>query len=231
MAIYISRQRSATYSMAFLFGGAKSASAKVDPIKEYQRELRHAQRSMDREDLKAAAQERSLVADITRQAKDQRLDQCKARARELIRLRTHRARLDAMKGHMKALSQQLSTVQGAHSMQAIMGKTTRLLQGLNRKMDVKSVHRMLFEYERQSTAFADSQEVVEESLDSMFEVDGEQEATDDAMLKVFEELGLDLSFGIAAARVGTSAPVNTEDLEARLNRLRTHSSSSAAGQQ
>ena len=217
--------------MAFLFGGAKSASVKVDPVKEYQREIRHAQRSMDREDIKAGAQERALLADITRQAKDQKLDQCKARARELIRLRSHRARLDAMKGHMNALGHQLSTVQSAQSMQAIMGKTTRLLQGLNKKMDVKSVHRMLFEYERQSTAFADSQEVVEESLDSMFEVDGEQEATDDAMLRVFEELGLDFSVGIGSAKVGLLAQVNTEDLEARLNKLRVHSSSSDAGQQ
>ena len=210
--------------MAFLFGGGKAlGAAKANPIKEYQRELRHAQRSMDREDLKAAAQERALVADILRQARDRKLDQCKARARELIRLRAHRSRLSTMKGHMSSLGQQLSTVQSAQSMQAIMGKTTRLLQRLHQKMDARAVHRMLVEYERQSTAFTASQEVVEETLDSMFEADGEQDATDDAMKSVFEELGLDLSANLGAARAGTSdlQDVDLSDIEARLNNLRS----------
>jgi charged multivesicular body protein 2A len=212
--------------MAFLFGGGggKASESKADPVKEYQRELRHAQRSMDREDIKAASQERVLLADIVRQAKDQRLDLCKARARELIRLRSHRARLGAMKGHMTTLGQQLSAVQGAQSMQAIMGKTTRLLQGLNKNMDVKTVHRMLMEYERQSTAFVSSQEVVEETLDSMFEVDGEGEATDEAMLKVFQEIGLDLSATMSSARPALDVS-GAESFESRLSRLRVASSS------
>lgn len=192
-------------------------------MKDYQRELRHAQRSIDREDIKAAGQERALLADIARQARAQRLDLCKARAKELIRLRAHRGRLESMKGHMTTLGQQLSTVQSAQSMQAIMGKTTSLLQGLNRKMDVKSVHRMLLEFERQSTAFTASQEVVEETLDSMFEVDDEGEATDDAMVKVFEEIGLDLSAEMSLARpsgllAGAQRP--SESIEARLSKLR-----------
>jgi charged multivesicular body protein 2B len=213
--------------MAFLFGGGKAlGAAKVDPIKEYQRDLRHAQRSMDREDLKAAAQERSLLADILRQAKDRKLDQCKARVRELIRLRGHRARMSTMKGHMTSLGQQLTTVQGAKSMQGIMSKTNRLLQGLNKTMDARAVHRMLIDYERQSSTFTASQEVVEETLDSMFETDGEQEATDDAMQGVLEELGLDLSFKLGAASAATSLQtedVDLADIEARLSRLKASS--------
>lgn len=211
--------------MAFLFGGAKSAASlsKSDPVKDYQRELRHAQRSLDREELKASAQERGLLVDILRQAKEQRLDLCKSRARDLIRLRAHRTRLQTMKSHMTALGQQLSSVQGAQSMQAIMGKTTRLLQGLNKKMDPLAVHRMLMDYERQSTAFTASQEVVEETLDSMFEVDGEGDATDEAMLKVFQEMGLDLTVGMSLARpVATvdEALPDLAEIEARLSRLR-----------
>jgi hypothetical protein len=208
--------------MAFLFGGGAARATRQDPVKEYQRELRHAQRSMDREDQKAAAQEKALLADIVRQAKERKLDQCKARVRELVRLRGHRGRITAMKGHMTSLGQQLSTVQSAKSMQTIMAKTTRLLQGLNKHMDAKAVQRMLYEYERQSTAFTDSQEIVEENLDSMFEADGEQEAIDDAMRGVFEELGLDLSVSMAQARAGTSVQdgVDIADIEARLSRLR-----------
>jgi hypothetical protein len=213
--------------MAFLFGGGKNqgSARQQDPAKEYQRELRHSQRSMDREDQKAAGQEKALLTDIVRQAKDRKMDQCKARVRELIRLRGHRARMSTMKGHMTSLGQQLATVQSAQSMQAIMGKTSRLLQGLNKKLDAKGMHRLLMDYERQTSTFTASQEVVEETLDSMFETDGEQEATDDAMRGVFEELGLDLAADFGAARAAPSRQqqddVDLADIEARLSRLRS----------
>jgi division protein CdvB (Snf7/Vps24/ESCRT-III family) len=210
--------------MAFLFGGGTAPATRQDPAKEYQRDLRHAQRSMDREDQKAAAREKLLLTDIMRQAKERKLEQCKTRVKELIRLRGHRARMSAMKGHMTSLGQQLASVQSAQSMQAIMGKTARLLQGLNKKMDAKGMHRLLMDYERQTSTFTASQEVVEETLDSMFETDGEQEATDDAMRGVFEELGLDLAADFGAARAVSSRQqddVDLADIEARLNRLRT----------
>ena len=59
---------------------------KKDPVKEHLKDLRHATRSMDREDIKAAAQEKTLAASITKLAKEQRLDLCKAKAKELARL-------------------------------------------------------------------------------------------------------------------------------------------------
>jgi charged multivesicular body protein 2B len=127
---------------------------------------------------------------------------------------------------MTSLGQQLTTVQGAKSMQGIMSKTNRLLQGLNKTMDARAVHRMLIDYERQSSTFTASQEVVEETLDSMFETDGEQEATDDAMQGVLEELGLDLSFKLGAASAATSLQtedVDLADIEARLSRLKASS--------
>ena len=107
-----------------------------------------------------------------------------------------------------------------------MGKTTRLLGALNRTMDPRAVHRMLMEFERHSTAMADGQEILHETLDSMFETDNEAAATDDAMAQVFQELGLDLQGRLAPlsgpSRVAPApaAPPSEEDLEARLNRLR-----------
>jgi division protein CdvB (Snf7/Vps24/ESCRT-III family) len=218
--------------MAFLFGGAPSkaaasASRPANPFREQQRDLRHGIRSLDREDLKAARDERAFKAEILKLARDQRLDLCKAKAREMIRLRCHRNRLTAIKFHMNSLAQQLATVQSTHQLQAVMGRTTRLLQGLNRSMDPRAVHRMLCEFERQSTAMTDSQEVLQETLDSMFETDDEASATDDAMAQVFQELGIDMQGRLAALpaqqqRAAQPEPPPPEgDLEARLNRLRT----------
>ena len=206
--------------MSFLFGGAPQT--KKDPVKEYQKDLRHSMRSMDREELKAASQERLLVSSITKLAKEQRFDLCKAKAKELVRLRAHRSRLVTMKGHMSTLQHQLSTVQSAKVMQETMAKTTHLLRSLNTRLDAKAIHRMLLEFERQSLAFGDGQEVLEETLDGIFEADNEQASTDQAVASVFQELGLEIEMGLG--RAGTDHSLHTipvSELEARLQSLRT----------
>lgn len=194
---------------------------KKDPVRDYQRELRHATRSMDREDIKAASQEKALTTSITKLAKEQRIDLCKAKAKELVRLRAHRHRIMTMKGHMATLQQQLSTVQSAKIMQETVAKTTHLLRGLNSRLDAQAIHRMLLEFERQSTSFADGQEIIEESLDGIFEADNEQASTDLAVAGVFHELGLETEMGMAAARSDPSLhPASESDLEARLQILK-----------
>lgn len=205
--------------MSFLFGGAPQV--KKDPVRDYQKELRHAMRSMDREDLKAASEEKALTTSITKHAKEQRVDLCKIKAKELIRLRAHRTRLATMKGHMTTLQQQLSTVQSAKVMQDTMAKTTQLLKNLNARIDAKSIHRMLMEYERQSVAFTDGQEVLEETLDGVFEAEGEQEQADQAVSSIFEELGLNLRLEMGSVKL-VPAPheAGEEDLEARLQSLK-----------
>lgn len=209
--------------MSFLFGGAPQT--KKDPVRDYQKDLRHATRSMEREDIKAMAQEKNLIASITKHAKEQRIDLCKIKAKELVRLRAHRSRLTTMKGHMATLSQQLSTVQGAKVMQETMAKTTHLLRNLNARLDAKAIHKMLLEYERQSATFSDGQEILEQTLDGMFEADDEQSATDEAVSSIFDELQLGLTLDLKACTAKQGPAKNAageEDLEARLHNLRAH---------
>jgi hypothetical protein len=68
------------------------------------------------------------------------------------------------------------------------------------------------------------QEIIDETLDGAFEVDGELDATSEAVLEVLEEAGLDMRGKIGAVgRTGgvkDGQPVDDEDLETRLQRLR-----------
>ena len=48
-------------------------------------------------------------------------------------------------------------------MQGTVAKPTHLLRGLNQRLDARSIHKMLQEFERNSTAFQDGQEILEET--------------------------------------------------------------------
>jgi division protein CdvB (Snf7/Vps24/ESCRT-III family) len=205
--------------MAFLFGGGRPVKPAPDPVREHRLELQRGTRAMDREDLKASRSEAVLKREIETHARLQRYDACQDKARELIRLRAHRARLSNIKGHMHSLDRQLATVQGGKQIQSVVLKTTQIMRNMNRTLDPRRVHHMLHEFERHSTALSMGQEIVEETLDSVFEVEGEGDATDDAMVAVFAELGLDQRV-VSRARGEPLAPPVEADMETRLARLR-----------
>jgi charged multivesicular body protein 2A len=215
--------------MAFLFGGARATNHEC--IKEYQRKISGSARGMEREIARLDIQEKSLQKELGKCAQESKIDMATTKAKEMVRLRAHRSRLYTMKGHMTGLAQQLLSVQSSTKMQETLGMTGRMLQALNARFDAVSVARMLADFEKQTVLMANTQSIVEDTLDSSFEVDGEQDATNDAVLQVLQEVGLDVQSRLkpspvsaeAASTTGGSSVDKDDDLDARLARLRPHS--------
>lgn len=205
--------------MAFLFGGSRPSGK--DSLRDYQRQIASNARGMEREVARLDLQEKSLQRDLAKCAAENKIDTATIKAREMVRLRAHRSRVQSMKGHMTGLAQQLQTVQSTTKIQETIAMTARMLQGLNARFDAGSVARMLAEFEKQNILMANKQEVVEDTLDCTFEVDGEQEATNEAVLGVLQEVGLDVQNRLKGpAGRDQVVPEDGESFEARLQRLR-----------
>ena len=204
--------------MAFLYGGAKPACK--DSLRDYQRKVAGSARGMEREIRKQDVQEKVLLRDLGKCAREGKIDLATGKAKEMVRLRAHRGRLYSMKEHMTGLAQQLQTVESSAKMQETIATTARMLQGLNARFDAPSVARMLAEFEKQNVLITQKQEIVDDTLDSAFEVDGETDATNEAVLDVLQEAGLDLRGKLASAGKGMT-DTELEDLDGRLQRLRT----------
>jgi charged multivesicular body protein 2A len=206
--------------MSFLYGGARPASQ--DSLRDYQRKIASAARGMEREIRRQDAQEKALERELSRCARDNNIEVATSKARELVRLRAHRGRLYTMKEHMTGLSQQLMSVQSSSRIQETLANTARMLHSLNARFDAPSVARMLADFERQNALITSKQEIVDDTLDSAFEADGEADATSEAVLSVLQGVGLDLRGRFGSAGKGASSELEggEEDLEARLQRLR-----------
>jgi len=207
--------------MAFLFGGARKESK--DSLHDYQRKIAGSARGMERELRKLDLQEKGMQLELGKHAKESKIDLATSKAKEMVRLRAHKTRLRTMKEHMTGLSQQLQTVQSSAKMQETIAVTAKMLQGLNARFDVTSVARMLMEFEKQNVLMAQKQELIEDTLDSAFEVDGEADATSEAVLDVLQEAGLDLRgklLGGGKTAGAASEDDDTGDLQERLQRLR-----------
>lgn len=205
--------------MAFLFGGAKPSSA--SSLKDYQRKVTGSARGVQREIGRLDGRETLLRRELDRLVKAGRVDEAKDKATELVRMRAHRDKLRRMGQHLHALSQQLQAVHTADKMQEILGTTGRMLQTLNSRLDAATVHRMLAEYERQNSLMTTKAEIVDDALDGMFEVDGEEQATSETVALVLMEAGLDTmaKLGRGPAK-GEERQSSDEELVARLQALR-----------
>lgn len=204
--------------MAFIFGGGRPANQ--DSLRDYQRRIAGSARGMEREIRRQDAQEGRLQKELAKCAQDSKIELATAKAKEMVRLRAHRARLYTMKEHMTGLSQQLQSVQSSAKMQETIAVTARMLQGLNARFDAPAVARMLSDFEKQNVLITSKQEIVEDTLDSAFEVDGEIDATNEAVLDVLQGVGLDLRGRLGAPREGGLELVKSDDLDERLQRLR-----------
>jgi len=82
---------------------------------------------------------------------------------------------------------------------------------------------MLLEFERQTLAFGNKQEVLEETLDGIFEADNEQSNTDQALASVFQELGLEIEMSLGRPtetdQHSLHHTIPVSELEARLHSL------------
>jgi hypothetical protein len=175
--------------MSLVFGGKRESRA-MD-IRDYIREVQRHVRSMDREQNKNLRSEALIVKEIYKYAQKNDMTMAKMKAKELVRSRAFRRRLAVTQQGLQCLAQELSILRSAQHSQDVIEKTSKILQILNSKMDLKGAYKMLREFEMQNLHISEKQDLINESLDNIFDVDNSE--VDVAMSDVFEELGLKLT--------------------------------------
>ena len=85
-------------------------------MREYQRSIKKSVREMDRERTTLERQEKKLMADIKKEAKEGRMDSAKIMAKDLVRTRNYIKKMHKMKSHMEAISLRLTTMASSAQM-------------------------------------------------------------------------------------------------------------------
>ena len=97
----------------FLFGKQKTPAER---LKEYNRSIKKSVRELDRERTALERQEKKLMMDIKKAAKDGQMDSAKIMAKDLVRTRGYIKKMYKMKSHMEAVSLRLQTMQSSAQM-------------------------------------------------------------------------------------------------------------------
>ncbi|XP_077357859.1 charged multivesicular body protein 2a isoform X2 [Festucalex cinctus] len=218
--------------MDFLFGKRKTPE---EMLKQNQRALNRAMRDLDRERNKLEQQEKKIIADIKKMAKQGQMDAVKIMAKDLVRSRRYVKKFIMMRANIQAVSLKIQTLKSNHSMAQAMKGVTKAMATMNRQLKLPQIQKIMMDFERQSEMMDMKEEMMSDAIDDVLGDEDDEDESDAIVSQVLDELGLNLSDELSSLpSTGGSLSVASgkkaepqaaladadADLEARLNNLR-----------
>lgn len=213
----------------------KNAFHKETPeeaMKKHKRLLDRTVRELERERTKMLTQEKKIVVEMKKCAKQDQMDSVRIMAKDLVRTRKYAQKMYRMKTQIQGVSLRLTTLQSTAAMSKAMCGVTKAMQSMNQKMNIPAMQQVMREFERQNEMMGMKEEMMNDAIDDVMDDEGEEEEeTDMEINKIMDEVGLDFKnkVGVMDAALEQPAGAQTEAatadddkaLEARLASLKT----------
>eukprot|EP00755_Sulcionema_specki_P022477 Sspe_Gene.76616::Locus_47869_Transcript_1_1_Confidence_1.000_Length_701::g.76616::m.76616/K12191/CHMP2A; charged multivesicular body protein 2A len=201
-----------------LFGKKKTPE---EMMREYKRGIDRTVRDLERERMKLQTQEKKLIADMRRMAKNNQTEAVKIMARDLVRTRKFCTQFYKMKAQMQAVSLRLQTVNSTAAMANAMKGVTKSMRAMNSKMNIPAMQKIMMEFEKQNEMMGMKEEMMNDAIDDI--MDDEEEEEEELFNQVMDEIGLDMKSKLSVrndALATGEAQAEEDDLQSRLDKLR-----------
>eukprot|EP00960_Hanusia_phi_P054359 762631-Hanusia_phi.AAC.3 len=185
--------------MSFLFGGKKKTPQEL--MREYKRNVEKSVREIEREKTKLQTQEKKIINDIRKAAKEGQMGPVRVMAKDLVRTRAQITKFYQMKCQMQAVGLRLQTIKSTQAMTEAMKGAAKAMKGMNAKVNPIAMQRILFEFEKQSEIMDSKQvgrassvmflftpcakEMMDDAIDDAFEADDEESQVDEVIGQVY----------------------------------------------
>ncbi|KAK3096510.1 hypothetical protein FSP39_000894 [Pinctada imbricata] len=219
--------------LEWLFGRKKTPE---EMLRQNQRALNKAMRDLDRERSKMEQQEKKVIADIKKMAKQGQMDAVKIMAKDLVRTRRYVKKFILMRANIQAVSLKIQTLKSNNAMAQAMKGVTKAMMTMNKQLKLPQIQKIMMEFEKQSEMMDMKEEMMNDAIDDAMGDEDDEEESDAIVSQVLDELGLQLTDQLSdlpgtgqslAAKGAAKEPqaagaVNDADadLEARLENLR-----------
>jgi len=217
--------------MSFLFGKQKTPK---ELLREHQRAITRAQRDIDRERTNLQNQEKKVIMEIKKAAKQGQMGAAKIMAKDLVRTRNHIQKFYQMRAQLQAVGLRIQTLQSTQTMAEAMRGVTRAMTMMNRQMNLPAMQKIMMEFEQQTEKMDMKEEMMNDTLDDVMDADDDEEKSEEILNQVLDEIGIGLSQslvdapstvakqqaqGVGANKEPAEAALD-DDLQARLDNLK-----------
>ncbi|KZV31987.1 hypothetical protein F511_05097 [Dorcoceras hygrometricum] len=194
--------------MSFLFGKRKTPA---ELLRENKRMLDKSIREIERERQGLQTQEKKLIAEIKKSAKQGQMGAVKVMAKDLIRTRHQIEKFYKLKSQLQGVSLRIQTLKSTQAMGEAMKGVTKAMGQMNRQMNLPSLQKIMQEFERQNEKMELVSEVMADAIDDALEGDEEEEETEELVNQVLDEIGIDINSELVNAPSAAVAAQNTKN--------------------
>jgi len=170
-------------------------------LKKNQRALNKAIRELDRERAKMEQQEKKIIADIKKMAKQGQMDAVKIMAKDLVRTRRYVKKFMLMRANIQAVSLKIQTLKSQNAMAQAMKGVTKAMMSMNKQMKLPEIQKIMQEFEKQSEIMDMKEEMMSDAVDDVLGDEDDEEEGDAIVTQVLDELGLQLTDQLAGPTV------------------------------
>jgi charged multivesicular body protein 2A len=199
-----------------------------EKMKQYKRGLDKTARDLDRERNKLLQQEKKLVVEMKRMAKQDQIDSVRIMAKDLVRTRKYAQKFYRMKAQIQAVSLRLQTLTSTNQMAKAMAGVTKAMRGMNAQMNIPALQGIMRDFDRQNEMMGMKEEMMNDAIDDVMNEDGEEEEdTENEIRKVMDEVTLDFKSKVGVTDAALAQPEKSNEteedraLEDRLKALKT----------
>jgi len=198
-------------------------------LREYKRMVDRSVRELDRERAQMQNQEKKLISEIKKVAKEGQMGAAKIMAKDLVRTRAYITKFYNMRTQLQAVGLRLQTLKSTAAMTDAMKGVSKAMVKMNKQVNLPAMQQIMMEFAKQSELMDAKQEMMGDTLDDVVGEDNEEEESDQVVNQVLDEIGISLNQQLGDAPSGHKTAVAEgsgakddadQDLMARLEALR-----------
>jgi len=208
-----------------------------EAARETKREVRSAQRGMDREIRELDRQEKTVLMDIKKRAKIAGVSKSdsalRALSKQLVHVRQSKDQLQNSKSQIGSLSLKATAMASQVAAATAVGNVTSAMGAANNAINIGKMTKEMAEFMKQNETMDLKEELFNDALADAFDGEDVEEEADAVTDQVLAELGLELAGQMEGINVPSAAPPVSEeekiendalasqipDLQSRLNAL------------
>ena len=196
-------------------------------LKQQNREIRKTQREVTRDYGQLERQEKAIEIEIKKAAKQGNKQLATQLAKQLIMIRKQKTRNVGVSSKVTAIGLQMNTMHSNVKMAESIGSATKVMGSMNKQMNVETMSNAMQQFEKESLKMNMADEMINETLDNLFDESGDEEEQDAIVNQVLDEIGIDFTKqlpsapqttmkGAAKSKVTSKEDKEIEDLLAQL---------------
>ena len=164
-------------------------------------------RELDRERNSLQSNEKKLIADIKKMAKQNQMGAVKVMAKDLVRTRHSITKFYGLKSQLQGVSLRMQTLKSTQAMADAMRGVTKAMGVMNKQLNLPTLTNIMREFERQNEKMEATTETMGDAIDDAMANEGEEEESEELVSQVLDELGCNMDVQLVDAPTGLGARV------------------------